>query len=75
MTPLSRSVVYAFSICRAYRRARGVFRDYLVHAAAVAAPGKPLAMLLCSRCINGEEVRLAVLVQSDKQQAQALSGA
>jgi len=38
-------------------------------------PGKSLAMLLCSRRINGEEVRLAVLVQSDKQQAQALSGA
>ncbi|MEJ8322197.1 hypothetical protein WKI40_03475 [Kosakonia sacchari] len=41
----------------------------------MAAPGKSLAMLLCSRRINGEEVRLVVLVQSDKQQAQALSGA
>lgn len=35
--------------------------------------GKWRAMLLCSRRINGKEVRLAVLVQSDKQQAQALS--
>ncbi|ANR80662.1 hypothetical protein BBB57_21870 [Kosakonia sacchari] len=60
-------------MCRAYRRARGAFRDYLAHAAAVAAPGKWLAMLLCSKRINGKEVRLVVLVQSDKQQAQALS--